>query len=237
VDQFDPYMAIMLRERATNPNVIIGGGDSVHPGPTGHTIMAWAILKGLGASALVSQAEIDSATKNVTAAEACQIQNLKFADGIISFDRLDDALPMPIEPPAEPALGLAPILNDLNRYELQITGLAAGAYELSIDGESAGKATAEELGRGWNIATEASPITKQAQEVLKLVVQKNNLFFNRWRDVQLYSFPEWAQTPEAESRRAAELARLDQQIAGNEAQIDNIRKPKSHHFELKPQAH
>src|SRR5206468_7175660 len=56
VDQFDPYMAIMLRERAGNPTALIGGGDAVHPGPTGHTVMAWALLKGLGATPMVSRA-------------------------------------------------------------------------------------------------------------------------------------------------------------------------------------
>lgn len=172
----------------------------------------------------------------MVAVEACKIQNLQVADGAISFDRLDDALPMPIEPAAEPVLKLAPILDDLNRYELQITGLAPGNYELSIDGESVGKATAEQLGQGWNLATAAGPITKQAQELLKQVVQKNNLYFNRWRSVQLYSFPGWAQSPEAESSRSAELARLDQKIAESEAQIEKVRKPQSHRFELKPAA-
>ena len=56
VDQFDPFMAILLRERAANPPGFIGGGDAVHPGPIGQTVMAWAVLKGLGASALVSRA-------------------------------------------------------------------------------------------------------------------------------------------------------------------------------------
>ncbi len=237
VDQFDPYMAIMLREHATKPDVLIGGGDAVHPGPIGHTIMAWAILKGLGATALVSRAEISTAAKSVVAEEACHIQNLKIADGIVSFDRLDEALPMPIDPPAAAALKLAPILDDLNRYEFQITSLPAGTYEMSIDGELVGTTSAEVLGRGWNLAAEAGPITKQAQEVLKLIFQKNNLFFNRWRDVQLYSFPDWAQTSEAESSRSAQLAKLDQQIAASEAQIEKARKPKSHHFELRPVAH
>ncbi len=237
VDQFDPYMTIMLREHANNPKVVMGGGDAVHPGPIGHTIMAWAILKGLGASALVSRAEIDGAAKKVIAEDACRIKKLKIADGVISFDRLDDALPMPIDPPAEPALKLAPILDDLNRYELRITGLAAGNYELSIDGEPVGKASAEELEKGWNLAANAGPITKQGQELLKLVFKKNNIFFDRWRNVQLYSFPAWALSPAVESRRSAEVARLDKQIAEDEAQIDNLRKPKSHHFELKPAGH
>jgi lysophospholipase L1-like esterase len=233
VDQFDPYMAIMLHERAADPAAIIGGGDAVHPGPAGHTIMAWAILKGLGAPALVSRAEIDGAAGKVIAAEGCRLNNLKADQGTVAFDRSDDALPMPVDPPAEPALKLAPILQDLDRYELQVTGLPAGSYELSIDGEPAGKASSEELAKGWNLATSAGPITKQAQEVLTQVFNKNNLYFQRWRNIQLYEFPGWAQSPEVESKRAAELARLDAQIAQTEAQIDAVRQPKSHHFELR----
>ncbi len=233
VDQFDPYMAIMMHERATDPAAIIGGGDAVHPGPAGHTMMAWAVLKGLGAPALVSRAEIDGAAGKLVAAEGCRVTNLKADQGTLAFDRADSALPMPVDPKAEPALKLAPILQDLDRYELQVTGLPAGSYELSIDGESVGKASSEDLAKGWNLAITAGPITKQAQEVLALVFEKNNLFFQRWRSIQLYEFPVWAQSPETEDRRVAELARLDALIAQAEARIDNVRKPKSHHFELR----
>jgi lysophospholipase L1-like esterase len=233
VDQFDPYMAIMLRERAADPAAFIGGGDAVHPGPAGHTIMAWAILKELGATALVSSARIDGVAGKVLATQGCRVANLKSNQGAVSFDRADDALPMPVDPKAESALKLAPILQDLSRYELQVTGLPEGTYELSIDGEPAGKASSEDLAKGWNLATSAGPITKQAQEVLALVFQKNNLFFQRWRAVQLFEFPAWAQSPEGESTRAAELARLDSRIAETEAQTNTARKPKSHHFELR----
>jgi hypothetical protein len=233
VDQFDPYMAIMLRERAADPAAFIGGGDAVHPGPAGHTIMAWAILKGLGAPALVSRAEIDGAAGKVLAAERCRVANLKADGGTVSFDRMGEALPMPVDPKAEAALKLAPISQDLNRYELQINGLPAGTYELSIDGEAVGKASNEELAKGWNLATSAGPITAQAREVLALVFKKNDQFNERWRGVQLYELPAWAQSAEAESKRTAEVARLDRQVAETEAQINAARKPKSHHFELR----
>jgi hypothetical protein len=52
--------------------------------------------------------------------------------------------------------------------------------------------------------------------------------------VQLFSFPDWAQNQVTEDRRAAEIKRLDQQIAEAEAQIDRDRKPRSHHFEVRP---
>jgi lysophospholipase L1-like esterase len=233
VDQFDPYMAIMMHERVADPAAFIGGGDAVHPGPAGHTIMAWAVLKGLGATALVSRAEIDGAAGKLLASEGCQVTNLKAEPGTVAFDRVDAALPMPIDPKAEPALKLAPILQDLNQYELKVAGLPAGDYQLSIDGEAVGKASSEDLAKGWNIATTAGPITKQAREVLALVFKKNDIFFRRWRTVQLFEFPDWAQKPEALGVQTAEIARLDGQIAEAEAQIDTLRKPKSHHFELR----
>jgi lysophospholipase L1-like esterase len=233
VDQFDPYMKILLRERAQHPNDFVGGGDAVHPGPIGHTVMAWAILKAIGAPALVSSVEVDSKAKQVKT-EQCQVQNLQINAGKLSFDRVDQSLPMPIDERAQPALQLAPILQDLDRYELRVTGLPTGDYELSIDSEPAGKTSSDDLEKGWNIGNQAGAITKQSQHVLKLVFEKNNLYYNRWRNVQLYSFPEWARSPESEEKRAAELKRLDTQIAEMEAEIENVRKPASHHFELKP---
>lgn len=233
VDQFGPYMVMLLRERPNNPNGFVGGGDAVHPGPIGHTVMAWAILKGLGASALVSRADLDFTANKVTGTEGCRLEALKVSNGTISFDRSDDALPMPIDEKAVPAIKLAPILDELDQYELRITGLPAGTYELSIDGQPVGKNTNADLAKGWNIANQAGPITEQSRRVLSLVFQKNNLYFNRWRNVQLYQLPEWARSQEAENGRAAELARLDKQIADIEAQIELARKPQSHHFELK----
>src|SRR6266403_1090493 len=151
VDQFDPYMAIMLRERSGNPSALIGGGDAVHPGPIGHTVMAWAILKGLGATPTVSRADVDYAAKRSSSSQ-CEISNLKVAVGTVSFDRLDEALPMPIDPRAEASLKLAPVLEDLDRYELRISGLPEANYELTIDGESATKASAADLAKGLNMA-------------------------------------------------------------------------------------
>ncbi|HZR20016.1 MAG TPA: SGNH/GDSL hydrolase family protein [Verrucomicrobiae bacterium] len=233
VDQFDPYMSMLLRERPSHADGFVGGGDAVHPGPIGHTVMAWAILKGLGAPALVSTVDIDCGTKQAKT-EGCQVNQLHVSGNRIDFERVDEALPMPIDPKAMPALKLAPVLNDLNRYEIRVAGLQAGNYELTVDSEPAGKATAEQLAEGWNIATGAGPITEQAQKVLRLVFEKNNLFYKRWRNVQLYALPEWAQSPEAEAGRAKEIKNLDEQIHEAENNIDAARKPTAHRFEIKP---
>lgn len=236
VDQFDPYLSLMMRERSANPAAFIGGGDAVHPGPAGHTLMAWIVLKGLGAGALVSRADIDGGAGTVTAAEGCTIQNLKVAGGGVGFDRLDQALPMPIDARAEAALKLAPILAELNRYELRIAGLAAGDYEVKIDGEVVGKVSHEALAKGWNLAMEAGPITRQSRKVLDLVFQKNDVFFRRWRDVQLFTLPGWAQNPSSDAGRKAELASMDRRIAELEAELKSLRQPVQHHVDVTPAA-
>jgi len=225
VDQFDPYMKIMLDARAVKPDAHIGGGDAVHPGPAGHTIMAWSILKGLNAPALVSCACIDVTRwlrSKVTCERQCRISNVRVTDGVLSFDRLDRALPMPIDVRAVSALQLAPVTEDLNRYLLSVSGLKADSYDLSIDGLKVSTLTRESLEKGFNLATVSTPNALQSMQVLDLVFKKNSAYFERWRKVQLANGP------------AERLAELDKQVADFEAQINVARKPKTHHFELKP---
>ena len=233
VDQFDPYLRIMMAERAKDPKAFIGGGDAVHPGPAGQTLMAWAVLKGLGADPLVSSASLDYVAKSGTG-ENCQIDHVSVTGGRLSFDRTDSALPLPIDARAEAALELAPVLSDLSRYDLRVSGLPGGIYEVTIDGEQAGKVTSEELGRGYNLSNAGGPVKKQAREVLSLIFRKNDLYFNRWRNVQLFSFPGWAKGESSEAQRTKELDRLDAEIADVERQIDAARKPKTHKFTVKP---
>lgn len=235
VDLFNPYMDLMLAARAKDAKALIGGGDAVHPGPAGQTLMAWLALTQMGATALVSRAEIDVSKKSV-ACDGCQVERLEVADGKVRFDRMDRALPMPIDPRAESALALAPILDQLSRLELQVTGLAPGTYEVTIDGETAGKVGADVLAKGWNLSNASGPITRQARELLQRVVRKNDLFFNRWRNIQLYTLPNWAKSVNVEGARAEELKRLDAEITEVENQIDALRKPVSHRFEVKPVA-
>jgi len=223
VDQFDPYMAVMKNERAVNPSAMIGGGDAVHPGPAGHTLMAWAILKGLHAPSLVSSAELDAGS-DAAKTEKCRLSNVKFDQGVLSFDRIDEALPMPVDYRAASAITLAPLLADLDCYALKVKGLTADCYDLTIDRELAAIVRKDDLAKGYNLALCVGPIAKQTQQVLALVFKKNDAYFQRWRNVQL-------------GRGSKEqLGKLDKQISDLEAEINTARTPKEHHFKLKPSA-
>lgn len=231
VNQFDPYLAVMLASPGT-----IGRGDAIHPGPAGQLIMAWAVLKALDATPLVATATIDGARGRVESVQACRIDGLKAENGVITFDRLDDALPMPIDARGDSAMGLVPFFADLNLLELKISGLVTGTvYTIEIDGKNVATVGATELGAGWKFARSGGAITDQAQDLLALIVKKNDRYFQRWRNVQLFAVPDWVVAPaELAKNRQAELDRLDREIAELEASIDAMRLPKVHRFRIAP---
>jgi lysophospholipase L1-like esterase len=223
LDQFDPYLAILKREHAQNANVNIGGGDEIHPAPVGHTIMASILLKQLNAPALVSRVELDfSDAQNAKLVNAtkCTVANIKAEKGALVFERSDEALPMPVDERAADALKLTPLLDDLNRYELKVTGLPADRYDVLIDDDLVTTLTKQEMAKGWNLAVTAGPITTQAQEVLALIFKKNVLGQTLW-EAQIHN-------------RKKQLAALPAQVAELETQITAACQPKTRRFTIKP---
>jgi lysophospholipase L1-like esterase len=236
VDEFNPYMDVLLQSRTRESAATIGGGDPVHPGGPGCLLMGWTLLKAFDAPGEVSRVEIDARAAQVVDAAHTRVSNLEVRDGGLRFDRLDAALPMPWDARSTPALHLAPIVEELDRYELRIRGLREGSYELVIDGEPVTRVDARELERGINLATGAGPITRQSRQVLELVTEKNSLFANRWRPIELLGSSDRFQGPEAGRRRTEEVEQLDARIAALEVHIDEVRKPVVRRFELRPYA-
>jgi lysophospholipase L1-like esterase len=241
VDQLNPFIKVIEDGRKAgvlgaegNPRLI---PDGVHPNPAGHLVMAGAILKGLGAPALVSRLEIDGAARKVTAAEKCKADILQGAkEGELQFRRSDDCLPWPVPKDAEMVLGVPgfTVLADLSRYELKVTGLAAARYDLEVDGQKAATLSKEELEAGANLTVRAGAITEQGRRLLAAIAAKNNLFFERWRKVVVPALPvslAEADLPEAAKARAAEL---NKKIAESEKEIEALRAARTHTFRLSP---
>lgn len=243
VDQLNPMITALESGRQAGVLSSTQGGhrlvnDAVHPQWGGHLIMATAILKGLKAPALVSKVTLD-AKSGVVQAENATVTGVK-TNGELSFTRADNALPWPVfyDQTTADALkipGFTPFA-DLSRYELQVSNLTAPKYEVAVDGKTIGTFTREELAAGANLSgVTDGPVYDQTQALLKKIIDKNNLFYNRWRNVQLYEVPTWVKT-DVEPLRTAELKRLDDQIAAAEAEINTLRQPKPHVWSLKPVA-
>ena len=169
VDFYTPMTAYNLERQKIDPNDTIIGPDRIHPGRPGSVLMAWIFLKAQGAPALVSKVTVDASARRVTTSDNATVTALDAKQGALSFTVLERALPFPIDAAAKPLLASFPIVQDLDQETLAVTGLPAGAYEVTIDGAVVGRYTAEELARGFNLATnDAAPQLKQAQAVARL---------------------------------------------------------------------
>lgn len=240
VDQFHPYLAALDSARSKNATYNrITAGDAVHPGPPGQALMAASILKGLHFPSLVSAAEIDGAGGKVIAAKNCTIENVVAKDGGLSFSRLDAALPFfPME--ADQILPYAPILEELNDYHIQVSGLAIGKYEVRIAGTKVTQLTSEELSAGANIASAvlaAGPIADQVNSVRGAVERKNRFHHDViFRGIVLSNVPGWVtKAVSQEQLEEAKQAAIQEQLAKlptMDAEITQALTMKANAFEI-----
>lgn len=242
VDQFHPYLAALDRARSSAPKYErITAGDAVHPGPPGQALMAASILKGLSFPSLVSSAEINATDKKIVSSENCAVTDVAFTDGTLTFSRLDKALPFyPAD--AIAILPWAPILEELNDYRLKVAGLAAGKYEIRIDGSRVTELTSEQLAAGVNLAAAvlaAGPISDQVKAVVSAVEKKNRYHHDFiFRGIVLSSVPAWVYDAIPRTELDAKKQKLIQErlekLPAMDAEIAKALEIKAHKFVIAP---
>jgi lysophospholipase L1-like esterase len=166
--------------------------DRVHPAAAGHLIMAEQLLKAWDARSIVAAVTIDAANAKVTRSEFAQVSDFHAGQPFV-WTETDEALPLPFAPmlaaDRDHTLALAiqssDITQALNQEPLSVTGLPPGRYKLTIDGETAGSWSSEELARGVNLAVLDTPMARQAMDVRNLTSQHVDLHQFRWRTIQV----------------------------------------------------
>jgi hypothetical protein len=152
--------------------------DNIHPNEAGHLQMAAAVFKLMNGDGLVSSVSIDVNARAKRHDEKAIINDVGFQNGVLSFKRLDESLPLPIDVLARPALGVdvsTPLGNardlfGMSRYLLTVINLPPGNYEIAIDGEAVSTTTAAELARGVDLGLmDKGPIWAQTQKLLEAV--------------------------------------------------------------------
>jgi len=175
-DLHSPMTSLNLKLQQSDPKYTLIGPDRVHPGMPGHFVMAWLFLKAQGAPALVSSVTIDAATAIAAESENAAATNIKQKDGGLTFTVLAKALPCPVDPSARSILGHISFEKDLNQEILRIKGLAAGDYELLIDGVAVCKHSAADWAAGVNLAlNDKTPQAKQAAYVAQINDQRRGV--------------------------------------------------------------
>lgn len=242
VDQFHPYLSVLDSARSKGPKYDrITGGDAVHPGPPGQALMAASILKGLSFPTLVSAVEIDAAGGKVVGATNCKVENVAAKDGGVSFSRLDEALPF-FPADAKGILASTPILDELNKYTLKVTGLAAGNYEVRIGGKKVATHTAAELAAGTNLAAAAlteGPIADQVKKVVAAVENKNRYHHDQiFRGIVLTNVPGWVYEAipqaELEAKKEAIMAKHFAKLATLDTEVVKALELSANTFEIVP---
>jgi lysophospholipase L1-like esterase len=199
--------------------------DGVHTSPAGALLMAHTILVGLHAPAIVSDLEIDAAEKKAGAATRCKTENVSGGAEGISFDRTDEALPLPVQKDWNPILPYLGELKDLNYYGLKVSGLKDGKYTLSLDGVNVGTYTSADLAAGVNLGNlETGPLYDRANLVFQAINLKNSeLVHPRFRKVVMSTQP----------NREEKLKSMKTEIDADQEGIYKLAQPKTVHFELK----
>jgi lysophospholipase L1-like esterase len=260
VDMWGPLNNLTLQERKKDPKFTLIA-DAVHPGPDGQLVMAMAIVNDLGLPKSVSRITLDLAAKGKQQAKATggKVSALEVTSDGIAFTWAANSLPWVVPPAAQKGAKLANLGHRLSQESLEVHGLAAGKYTLTIDGVEVGQYTAAALERHVELqSNDKTPQYQQALQVALLNQQRNE--GPTGRDGPIAKLRgEWSQFQGfARARRTVQeqpnneeakkqLAALEQKIAGMddrvaeanaaakaiEDQIFEVNQPKPRRYVLK----
>lgn len=165
--------------------------DGVHPEPDGQLVMAAEILRAWGAPA---NGEVITKSVSIAADKPATLS-------------ITAPLPWPDPRPSPRLHGVRPEIIDLGQISLRITGLAAGRYNLSVDGGSAAEQTAESLNQGIPLNALSLKANDASNAVVKLIRKRADLFYARWRQIEL-PFTDYKATATAVSSLDALIAEM-----------------------------
>jgi lysophospholipase L1-like esterase len=253
VDMYSPLNSFTLQARRADPEFTMIP-DSVHPGPAGQLVMAFAILRDLNAPRQLWRITV---TRDADGKADAEVRGGKLADARFTSDGLDftftaRGLPMPVLDEARVGAELANLPHRLGQQDLEVHGLAPGDYQLLIDDQAVGTYTAAELARHVPMESNAkTPDYQQAQQVAMLNKRRNDEAVhplrNLWRDKKVlrYTRARLENDPDNDNlkKRAASLeerlANFEDQITELEAkaktieeEIYQINQPQAHRYRL-----
>lgn len=209
-----------LSQRADRSTLSTNG---IHLSEAGYWRLALELEAGLGLGAESIEAEL-SAKGVIVRTENTVARNVIARPDGIEFDLLNGRLPTP----------LAGIRAEERRIpgrvaqRLSITELPPGRYQLAIDGSPAATASAWEWALGIDL--DSTPGQLQVENLRAVIQRKNRLYFESYRPqniTYLLGFRSYEQ-----GQNAKEIDALAGLVAQAEAEIDEARQPRTHHYVL-----
>ena len=178
-DVYSPMLiANNVAQKKYGGTFMVAGKDGVHPLWAGHTIMAYAFLKGLGVTGDLGTVTYDEASGKAIAANGHEV--LSSADGKVTLRSTKlpfSAAPGDVKSDDSVTAGraLVPFDDDLNRFILKLNKPKATAYDVTW-GETTKRYTAAELTAGVNLAKDFAthPLAAQFKKIWDAVADKQS---------------------------------------------------------------
>jgi lysophospholipase L1-like esterase len=156
----------------------------------------------------------------VTVKDGVKLEEIKKGEASLRFRAFDSALPVPLSPKGE-------ILPGCER-RLRVRGLEPGKYVLKVDGKPVRTGTAQEWQAG--VMLKAGPEFEQVENLRRTIVEKNRLYFHRWRpqnETYLFGFRKYEQ-----GQNAREIPQFDPLVEAKEKEIAKLRRPVPHTYQI-----
>ena len=254
VDMYHPLNHLTWERRKTDAGFTMIK-DAVHPGPAGQVVMAYSIVSDMGLPRQVSNIRI-TIRKNGKAEPVVKggtLSDLAVSDDGLEFTFTANSLPWVLPEDAQLGVELTKLGNRMNREALQVHGLPAGRYRLSIDGNVVRRYTAVALARHVELQSNAkTPQHQQAREVATLNKKRNEgpvrALRGEWSTFQGHSrsadrLTKDPQNEELQKRvadlakrlegREERIAQREQEAKELEEEIFRVNQPKPRRYVLK----
>jgi lysophospholipase L1-like esterase len=183
VNMYEPLNRLTREGRKDEPKFTLIE-DTIHPGENGQFIMAYTLLRDIGASGLVWSIEIIREGDDWDAeVENGKLSGFKAEDGI-SFTFTSNSLPFVVPEDAKEGYEMTDAKNVLSNQMLRVVGLESGKYKLVVDGQEAAIYDYAELAKGVNLCGNSKmPSYQQALKVAELNKERNDEAVQQLRDL------------------------------------------------------
>jgi len=153
----------------------VAGNDGIHPGWSGHTIMAYAFLIALGLDGDLATFEVDLGRNKLSASEGHRLESQSDRQWTLTSSRYPFCASGPVDDDGNirSAMSLVPFNEKLNRWTLRVTGLDAPMAMVHW-GDFSRRLTREELAAGINLAEkfDLNPFSEAFDRVDQAVATK-----------------------------------------------------------------
>jgi lysophospholipase L1-like esterase len=222
VDMYGPLNNLTLEQRKTDPSFTMIR-DSVHPDPPGQIVMAYSIIDQMGLRGPLSNIRITRQGNGKFWAQVARgmATELTGEANVLSFTWQAEGLPFVVPAEAQSGAKLLHMGHRMSREALEVHGLSAGRYELSIDGDVVGTYSSLQLERHIELQDNSkTPQYKQAFAVAALNNQRNSgpvkSLRNEWRAFQQHA------RLAAQLKDSPDNDKLKQQVASLAKRLEGI---------------